>query len=202
MQSSLVGSILSNILLVLGMCFFAGGLRFAEQSIKSTAAQLNSSLLLIAVIAVLIPSAFHSSITVTQTGDGLSLTQPQEANDLLAMSHAVAVLLLVLYLGYLLFQMWTHASFYEDGTGGTSSSQYPDDVRNFPEKMKRYAHRKKRDEESGLNESPLSTGTGSVEAPAHPNADGPIQAPVRESNDEEEQEPQMNIYVTVVSLKY
>ena len=51
-------------------CFFAGGVRFSEQTIKSTAAQLNASLLLIAVIAVLIPSAFHFSITTTPTGDG------------------------------------------------------------------------------------------------------------------------------------
>ena len=109
MQSSLVGSILSNILLVLGMCFFAGGIRFSEQMIKGTAAQLNSSLLLIAVIAVLIPSAFHNSITVTETGDGYALTDAQERKDLLSMSHGVAILLLLLYLGYLLFQMWTHA---------------------------------------------------------------------------------------------
>lgn len=54
-QSSLIGSILSNILLVLGMCFFAGGIRFSEQTMKGTAAQLNSSLLLISVIAVLVP---------------------------------------------------------------------------------------------------------------------------------------------------
>jgi Ca2+:H+ antiporter len=53
-------------------CFFAGGVRFAEQTIKSTAAQLNASLLLIAVIAVLIPSAFHFSITTSETGDGMS----------------------------------------------------------------------------------------------------------------------------------
>jgi len=53
-------------------CFFAGGVRFAEQTIKSTAAQLNASLLLIAVIAVLIPSAFHFSITTSENGDGMS----------------------------------------------------------------------------------------------------------------------------------
>ena len=91
------------------MCFFAGGVRYSEQTVKTTAAQLNSSLLLIAVIAVLIPSAFHFSITTTETGEGLSLTDAEEGNDLLAMSHGVAVLLLLLYLGYLLFQMWTHA---------------------------------------------------------------------------------------------
>jgi len=53
-------------------CFFAGGVRFAEQTIKSTAAQLNASLLLIAVIAVLIPSAFHFSVTTSETGGGTS----------------------------------------------------------------------------------------------------------------------------------
>lgn len=54
-QSSLIGSILSNLLLVLGCCFIAGGFKFSEQTMKSTAAQLNSSLLLISVVAVLIP---------------------------------------------------------------------------------------------------------------------------------------------------
>ena len=53
-------------------CFFAGGVRFAEQTIKSTAAQLNASLLLIAVIAVLIPSAFHFSVTTSDNGAGES----------------------------------------------------------------------------------------------------------------------------------
>lgn len=91
------------------MCFFAGGVRYAEQTVKSTAAQLNASLLLIAVIAVLIPSAFHFSIKTSSDGADLTLTEAEEGNDLLAMSHAVAIILLVLYLGYLLFQMWTHA---------------------------------------------------------------------------------------------
>ena len=89
-------------------CFFAGGVRYSEQTLKSTAAQLNASLLLIAVIAVLIPSAFHFSISNGANGQP-SLSSTVEGEDLLAMSHAVAILLLVLYLGYLLFQMWTHA---------------------------------------------------------------------------------------------
>jgi len=53
-------------------CFFAGGVRFAEQTIKSTAAQLNASLLLIAVIAVLIPSAFHFSVTTSENGESMT----------------------------------------------------------------------------------------------------------------------------------
>jgi Ca2+:H+ antiporter len=54
-QSSLIGSMLSNLLLVLGMCFIAGGFKYSEQSMKSTASQLNMSLLLIAVCSILVP---------------------------------------------------------------------------------------------------------------------------------------------------
>lgn len=85
-----------------------------------------------AVIAVLIPSAFHFSITTSTTGDGLALTTDQEKYDLLAMSHGVAVLLLVLYLGYLLFQLFTHADLYADSTGPTGSTRYPENVANYP----------------------------------------------------------------------
>jgi Ca2+:H+ antiporter len=96
----------AEVVLLIHRCFFAGGVRYSEQTIKTTAAQLNSSLLLISVIALLIPSAFHFSINTTAEG---LLTDAVEGQDLLAMSHAVAILLLVLYLGYLLFQMFTHA---------------------------------------------------------------------------------------------
>ena len=54
---TVVGSILSNLLLVLGMCFFAGGTRFAEQGFIQTTAQLNTSLLILSVTAILIPGA-------------------------------------------------------------------------------------------------------------------------------------------------
>jgi len=90
-QSSLLGSILSNLLLVLGMCvalfgrplyiapqadaavfcrcFFAGGIKFQEQGFKDTAAQLNSSLLVISVIGAS-PSCTSCSPC---TPDGFSL---------------------------------------------------------------------------------------------------------------------------------
>lgn len=81
-QSSLLGSILSyaarpplftrptlkpvapilcsNLLLVLGMTFFVGGVRFSEQGFSTVAAQLNSSLLMMSVVAILIPAGFVS----------------------------------------------------------------------------------------------------------------------------------------------
>ncbi len=60
----------------------------------TTASQLSASLLLLAVIAVSIPSAFHFAVSNTG-GSGDALTDAVEANDLLAMSHGVAIILLV-----------------------------------------------------------------------------------------------------------
>ena len=59
-QSSLLGGLLSNLLLVLGMSFVVGGLRFPEQSFQPIAAQLHASLLVIGVISLMAPTAFVS----------------------------------------------------------------------------------------------------------------------------------------------
>ncbi|KAK0548368.1 hypothetical protein OC846_004498 [Tilletia horrida] len=105
-QTSLVGSVLSNILLVLGCCFFAGGLKYREQEFKMTAAQLNSSLLLIAVIAVLIPAGFHTALG--------RLDDNVERSDILKMSRGTAVLLLLIYGAYLFFSLSSHKEFFDD----------------------------------------------------------------------------------------
>lgn len=112
-QSSLIGSILSNLLLVLGMCFFAGGTRFSEQGFGMSATQLNSSLLTLSVVAVLLPAAFHSAVQPTSGGVDL-LTDAQEGHDILAISHGVAIILLFIYLCYLIFQLFSHKNLYED----------------------------------------------------------------------------------------
>ncbi|KAF9069233.1 calcium/proton exchanger [Rhodocollybia butyracea] len=115
-QSSLIGSILSNLLLVLGMCFFAGGLRFSEQGFGAVATQLNSSLLTLSVIAVLLPAAFQMNVTTT--------TDPDSAQDILKISHGVALILLFIYASYLFFQLYSHATLYAD-EGVQPSTRYP-----------------------------------------------------------------------------
>lgn len=106
-QASLVGSVLSNLLLVLGMCFFAGGLKYSEQGFGISATQLNSSLLTISVIGVLLPAAFHFAADP-------QLDNPTEAADILSVSHGVAIILLFIYLGYLYFQLYSHTELYSD----------------------------------------------------------------------------------------
>jgi Ca2+:H+ antiporter len=57
-QASLLGSILSNILLILGMCFFLGGLRYREQIYNSTVTQMSACLLCLSVMSLLLPVSF------------------------------------------------------------------------------------------------------------------------------------------------
>ena len=59
-QTSLIGSMLSNLLLVMGMCFFFGGLHRAEQHFNMVVAQTASSLLSLAVASLIIPAAFQA----------------------------------------------------------------------------------------------------------------------------------------------
>lgn len=103
-QTSLIGSILSNLLLVLGMCFFFGGLRRQEQFFNTTVAQTAASLLALAVASIIVPTVFDRN-------DGTS-------NDVhvAAISRGTAVILLVVYAAYLLFQLKTHhLMFSEEG---------------------------------------------------------------------------------------
>lgn len=59
-QESLIGSILSNLLLVMGMSFFFGGVNRVEQFFNMTVAQTAASLLALAVGSLIIPAAFHA----------------------------------------------------------------------------------------------------------------------------------------------
>ncbi|KAG1802444.1 hypothetical protein EV424DRAFT_1584703 [Suillus variegatus] len=81
-QSSLIGSILSKLLLVLGMCFFAGGLRFSEQGFDQTATKIHSSLLSISVGALLLPAAYHFAISGGKDSGSL-----EQKDDILKMSY-------------------------------------------------------------------------------------------------------------------
>lgn len=109
--TSLIGSILSNLLLVLGMCFFFGGLKYKEQRFSTLANKVSSSLLFLACIAIMIPSTakvVYGPAIITQ-------------DTLFHLSHAIAIILVGIYLGYLLFQLKTHADCFE----GEESTETP-----------------------------------------------------------------------------
>ncbi|CAZ79696.1 unnamed protein product [Tuber melanosporum] len=99
-QTSLIGSILSNLLLVLGLSFIAGGYNRIQQSFNTTVAQTASSLLALAVGSLVVPTAFHMA--------GPSNTGITE------LSRGTAVILLLVYASYLLFQLKTHSDIYNE----------------------------------------------------------------------------------------
>ncbi|KAJ4237085.1 hypothetical protein NW759_000206 [Fusarium solani] len=102
-QASLLGSILANLLLILGMGFFLGGLRYREQIYNSTVTQMSACLLSLSVISLVLPTAFHASFSDPKLADAQSLK----------ISRGTSVILLLVYIIYLLFQLKSHAYMYE-----------------------------------------------------------------------------------------
>lgn len=92
-KASLTGSIIGNLLLVLGISVLAGGMRFKEQKFNVKLAGHNASLMFLAVIALIIPAVFARSFTVKETG---------------TLSVIVAGVLIAAYLLWLMFSMVTH----------------------------------------------------------------------------------------------
>ncbi len=95
-KASLTGSIIGNILLVLGASMIAGGLKHSEQKFNATGARMQSTLLTLAAIGLVAPAAFHHSVG-TQG-------QLQESH----VSLAIAIILLVTYALGLWFSLRTH----------------------------------------------------------------------------------------------
>lgn len=108
-KTSLIGSMLSNLLLVMGMCFFFGGLNRVEQKFNVVVAQTASSLLALAIGSLIIPTAFAEKST--NDGSNGSSVAERESN-LAPLSRGTAVILLVVYACYLFFQLKTHIDIY------------------------------------------------------------------------------------------
>jgi Ca2+:H+ antiporter len=70
-QASLLGSILANLLLILGMAFLFGGLRYREQVYNSTVTQMSACLLSLSVTSLLLPVSVYSSSRLQRTSADL-----------------------------------------------------------------------------------------------------------------------------------
>lgn len=96
-EASIAGSIIGNILLVLGAAMLAGGLRHSEQQFNPTAARSQATMLTLAAIALVVPAAFEaSSAGITQT-------------RLVYLSTSVSVVLLVAYVLFLVYTLLTQS---------------------------------------------------------------------------------------------
>ncbi|CAI5487773.1 unnamed protein product [Closterium sp. Naga37s-1] len=119
-QMSLLGSILSNMLLVLGCAFYVGGLRYREQTFNKTAALVNSGLLLMAVMGLTAPAVLQSTHT-----------ELHERDSTLALSRFSSVMMLVAYACYLFFQLKTHSHLYDDDGGDGDDDDDEEQVLGF-----------------------------------------------------------------------
>ena len=110
-RASLIGAILANLLLALGIAFFLGGLRYHNQEYNAGATRVYSSMMLIAVISLIVPSAFNRFFSPDET-----IRQEQLLN------LGMVVVLLIAYGLYLVFMLKTHAEFF---SGANSEDEHP-----------------------------------------------------------------------------
>jgi Ca2+:H+ antiporter len=96
-KASITGSILGNLLLILGLAIVAGGLKRSELRFNRTSAGMSAGMLALSVVALVLPALFHS-------------LHPEAAARIseLRMSEAVALILLATYGLSLLFTLKTH----------------------------------------------------------------------------------------------
>src|SRR5262245_13259113 len=105
-KASIVGSIIGNILLVLGAAMLAGGLGREKQTFSRTGVAVQSTMLLLAAAALLMPAIF-------ELVEGKGLPQPgaelvDYGSTVEHLSLAVAIVLIATYIAGLVFSLKTH----------------------------------------------------------------------------------------------
>jgi Ca2+:H+ antiporter len=127
-KASIVGSIIGNILLVLGAAMLVGGLKRDKQEFNRTAANAQSVMLLLALCALILPAVFQ-----LVHGGGLPSVGEERVDfgsDLEQLSFAVAIVLMASYAAGLLFSLKTHRGVFnpfegeeEEHEGGWSTKR-------------------------------------------------------------------------------
>ncbi len=113
-SASLIGAILANILLAQGISSFIGGLRYHDQAYNPTSIRVYSSMMLVAVVSLAIPSAFGRAFGKIE-GAGASVV---------SLNIAMAVMLLLTYVLYLLFTLRTHKQQLAAVASATASDEH------------------------------------------------------------------------------
>jgi Ca2+:H+ antiporter len=111
-RASLIGALLANLLLAMGVAFMLGGRRHHVQEFNPAAARTYGSIMLLAALSMIGPASFHRF---------LSDTAPRHAQ---ALDTGVAIVLLTLYVLYLVFMLRTHPDFFSVA-GGAAESHEP-----------------------------------------------------------------------------
>lgn len=112
-KASITGSILGNLLLVLGAAQLAGGIKFHKQKINPNLAGMSSTLLVVAVLGLVMPAVFHA-------------VHPDPfRRATVQMSIGVALLLMAGYILSLVYSMGTHKAVFNEGSDVSSHESPP-----------------------------------------------------------------------------
>lgn len=111
-KASLIGSIISNMLLVLGISIFIGGIKYREQKFNKIVARTNFSMLLLAMSTIIIVAALREYNGTLSQGIFISI------------SIKIAIVLVIIYILGLIFSLYTHGNLFiisEQTTEGKAS---------------------------------------------------------------------------------
>lgn len=103
-KASITGSIIGNLLLVLGIAVFAGGLKHPKQTFNKTAVRASCTALILAAAALVVPTIFHW--TAAQHPGGWTPAAEQ------SLSLIIAIVLLTTYIAMLIFSLVTHRNLF------------------------------------------------------------------------------------------
>jgi Ca2+:H+ antiporter len=112
-RASLIGAMLANLLLALGLAFFLGGLRHHVQEYNPAAARTYATMMMLAALSMVVPSSFHRL---------LGVEAPRHAQGL---DTGVAIVLLAAYVLYLVFMLRTHPDFFAVAKGAEIDDHAP-----------------------------------------------------------------------------
>jgi Ca2+:H+ antiporter len=112
-KASLAGSILGNVLLVLGASLLAGGLKHSTQTFNRTAAGVGATMLVLAAFGMLVPAIFHALPEVTSRDVELEHE----------LSIGVSTILLLTYLAHLVFSLITHKRLFNPDQSGEAHQE-------------------------------------------------------------------------------
>ena len=174
LRASLLGSILTNLLMMTGLGFLLGGFKHIEQYFSAAVAQTISMLLLLAVVSLVIPTASHIMTDTTPGG-------------ILAQSRGTSVVILISYGLWLLFQLKTNRSMFREPAK--------------PSLKRPSLKRKLEIEEGGAFRGIAQIGAGTVAASGGGvNQEQLVRDSNAEAEDDEIDEPQLNLPTAIATL--
>lgn len=113
LKAAILGSILANTLLCLGVCLFIGGCRHEQQTFHDLIGGTSSDVLLVAGFALLLPGAYFSALYSSADSPNYSITVVELHRNSLHISRGTSIVLLASFVVYLYHNISTHATLFD-----------------------------------------------------------------------------------------